>query len=95
MEAEVQALVHVFDYAFLFRYLVSKFLRRALELEAMKYYKTVLNDASENGKTTERHLQIDAMALRQIYDMGKPPRKEWITVAYNSADPLTNPFLST
>lgn len=92
--AEVQALVHGFGYAFLVRDLVKELLRGTLQLEAMIDRKKVFNIVAKDGKTTERRLQIDALALRKYYKDGELSRNFWIPGKSNPADALTKPVSS-
>lgn len=65
MGAEIQALVLGFDFAFLEQYLIEEILGKSIRMEAMMDRKTVFNVVAKDGKTEERRLQIDILALRQ------------------------------
>ena len=95
MAAELQALVLGFDYAFVIKDLVEEILGRHVKVEVMVDSKTTFNVVAKDGKTTERRLQIDVLALRQSYDLGELDRLAWIPGSLNAADPLTKPVLST
>lgn len=61
MEAEVQALVLGFDYAFYVKDHVDALLGRRLDLEAMNDSRSVFNVIAKDEKTTERRWHIDVL----------------------------------
>lgn len=95
LAAEIQALVLGFDSAFLVKDLVEELLGRTIKLEALIDSKTVFNVIAKDGKTSEKRLQIDVLALRQSYDLGELDRIAWIPGKRNPADSLTKPVLTT
>lgn len=56
--------------------------------------KKVFSIVAKDAQTTVRRLQIDVVALRQIYDKGEILQIAWISGADNPADSLTKPVLS-
>lgn len=71
MAAELFSFVLGFDYAFVVQDLLMDMTGRHFPLEALVDSKTVFDIVAKQSQTTEKRLQIDAMALRQSYDGGK------------------------
>jgi ribonuclease HI len=94
MAAELYALVHAVDTAFLLRYLVSKMLSRRVALRAYTDSKTVFDCVTKLIPTSEKRLLIDLYGLRQSYERRELDALSWISGEHNPADALTKPILS-
>lgn len=95
LAAEMHGLSLGFDYAYTIKTLLEEILKRAVDMEALVGSKTLFNVIAKDAATTERRLQIDALALKESYAAGELSRVGWIPGTTNPADPLTKCVLST
>lgn len=89
MAAELLALVHGFDHAFLVKHCMSEILGREIPLDAFIDSRTVFNTVAKTAPTLEKRLLIDVCALRESHGKGELRNISWIPSDENVADGLT------
>ena len=89
MAAEVLALVHGFDTAFVVKHTFFELLGRDPPIDVYVDSRTTFNCVAKNAATLEKRLQIDVAALRESHSLGEIHRLGWIPGSTNPADGLT------
>ena len=93
LAAELMALVHGFDQAFVIQHTLHEILGRNLPIDAYVDSRTAFNFVAKNADTMEKRLQIDANALRQSLQQGELRSIGWIPGTENPADAFTRKCL--
>lgn len=89
MAAELFGLVLGFDYTYVVCELIEDITGRRFAIEALVDSKTAFGVVAKQSQTSERPLQIDALALRESYDNCDFENMGWIPGERNAANPLT------
>ena len=89
MAAELLALVHGFDIAYVLQQMLQDILGKSIPIDGYLDSRTVFNVIAKNGPTLEKRLQIDAFALRESHSKGELRSLAWIDGKENAADGLT------
>lgn len=89
MAAELLALVHGFDHAYVVQFTLKELLGSTVQIDAYVDSRTTFNCVGKNANTLEKRLLIDAAALRQSVRRGEIRKIGWIPGLSNPADALT------
>jgi ribonuclease HI len=87
--AELHALVHGLDVAFLLAHTLHSILQKQIEICAYTDSRILFNSVTGFRSTAEKRLLIDLHGLRQSYNRREISEIAWIAAEDNLADPLT------
>lgn len=89
MAAELLALVHGFDNAYLAQHILQEILDQDIPIDGFVDSRTVFNVVAKSSATLEKRLQIDVNSLRESHGKGELRCLSWIPGSENYADGLT------
>lgn len=95
MAAEIFALVHGFDQAYVVQSMMNDITGSLIPIDAYIDSKTAFNVVVKHAPTLEKRLQIDVNGIRQSFGRGDLRNVTWISGNTNIADGLTKGLINS
>lgn len=93
MAAEVHAMMHAVDVGMIVEDALNELLNRSREMETFVNRQTIFNVVTKHSNTVDIRLQIDVLALREIYKILELKLIGWIEGKPNPVDILAKEAL--